>query len=212
MLEVFTDAGLEQEGWAPFDGAVTPGGKAVTREGKLAVGKGAIGEIKPHKASGIRRGLAQLHARRFGTAHIKPTHPDAPQWLITYLPVNDKGLPVRSGRASAVRVFARSVSWPGRNRKADCGPLYDLGRKGLDATISYPAVNEPGFFGFAVERDIRAHLYRRTDRPAVRGAGGGKPGPDLLWNEIAALYSELSRLTGDRLFAEIAAELQSVTG
>ncbi|WP_396911257.1 hypothetical protein [Mycolicibacterium sp.] len=132
--------------------------------------------------------------------------------VITYLPVDGSGTPVKTGRASAVRIFARAVTWPSNARSsAKLGPpTYDLGTKSLAATISYPRVDEPGSFGAVVEKDVRRHVYAKTGRKAIRGAGGSLPGPDARWQEIANLYGELARLTGDPYFAEISAELQSV--
>ena len=181
-------------------------------DGKLAVGQGAIGEIKPHTASGIRAGLSQLYSRSL-------QFPNAPLWLITYVALGADGKPIRRGRASAVAIYARKVKWPSRPRATkdsvvrapELGDLYTVGTKSLRALIPYPHVDEPGFFGQAVERDVRAHVFSKATREAYSGTGGSLPGPDLRWHELAALYGELARLMADPLFAEIADELRMFT-
>ncbi|NHU43005.1 hypothetical protein [Rhodococcus sp. A14] len=177
--------------WDKIDGAVQ------FLQPKMA----GIAEIKPHTAAGQRSGLDQL--RKY-----KSLHPDRPQWLITYLPINESGSPVRSGRAGAVKIFARSVDWPGGGRGAyRLGSLEIVGTKKLPGLIAFPRVDQPGFFGHAVEKHVRAHLFRSINRKAVRGTGGAQPGPDVMWKELAALYGELARIVPDPLYAEIAAEL-----
>ncbi|TQC47383.1 hypothetical protein EEB14_20725 [Rhodococcus sp. WS4] len=183
----------------------------------IPVGRGgAIVEIKPHNKSGERSGLDQLYKSKFGNKTSrpprKPTDPKSAQWLLTYLPVNDSGAPVHSGRASAVKIFARRVTWSAENRKAyRFGLQYVVGTRTLPALIPFPRVDQAGFFGSAVEGHVRAHLFRKTSRQAVRGTGGSRPGPDARLKarlkELTELYEELARIVPDPLYAEIAAEL-----
>jgi hypothetical protein len=184
--------------------------------GKLDVELGWIGEIKPLTESGIRAGLGQLYTRR-------SQFPDRQLWLITYTAHGRQGERIKKGPASAVAIYARQVKWPQhRSVKKDgrwvvpppkLGDLYTLGKKSLPAQIDFPKVDQPGFFGLAVEGCVQEHVRSKVKGQLYKRTGGSLPGPDLRgrMRELAALYGELSRVTGDPLFAEIATELQPLT-
>ncbi|MGI5216523.1 hypothetical protein [Nocardia sp. CA-290969] len=168
-----------------------------------------IAEVKPHTDTGIRQGLAQLRSYRYGDGKKPPLFAGGVQLLVTYVPIDASGKPVRRGRAAAVRVYARSVTWPPRERSGPVvlGPLQQAGTRRLPEVLPFPRVDESGYFGHAVEKFVRGHLHRISGRPAVRGYGGPRSGPDIVWKELAALYGELARATGDPAFAQLATEL-----
>lgn len=199
--------------WAPIDNA------RLRRGEKLSVRKGSFFEIKPHRADAMADGVAQLKRILTGKSGWRPIVPSAQAWLVTYLPYTASNVVASFGRAASINVYAQQVvCCSGRDTcttipcAGTCtarrvGPLYDLGRIEVPQKIDFPSVDQPGFFGQAIESSVRAKIFRKVDRPAARGGGGARPGPDAWVEELAALFGELSRLYPDGLYEELAHEL-----
>lgn len=175
-----------------------PGPAAITGPG--------LAEIKPHHVRGMRSGLAQLKVRL-------RTHPGHPAlWLVTYQP-----LPAEGGRVRRVRIVAHEVD-PARLRAATslsdptaflrCRTV--LATPLLPGTMPFPdPMARPALFGLAVEDLVRRAFVGAFPRTGTKGlpAGGERPGPDILWRELADLYREVAVQTGDRYWSDLAGEL-----
>ncbi len=177
----------------------------------LPVRSKGIGEIKPHYGPSRREGMKQL---------CEKAKRGDEKWLVTYVGLDSLHRPLPFGRPSFLRVAAQKITCTKDPNAATkkigrpVGKLIVLDDVELDQKIAYPSVNEPGFFGHAAEKVAQAAFKRALpkDRKPHPGTGGPRPGPDLMWDELAALYSELAELVPDPLFAEIAEELQNLTG
>jgi hypothetical protein len=162
-------------------------------------GTRGIVEIRPHSDTARRRGAVQLVNRR-----NDPRWASHDPWLVTYVALDSSGRPVVRGRPQQLRVWAQH--YPGGR----AGDVFDLGHVQLPATMPFPRVDLPGFFGSAVEEPIRAHLtalLATRGRQVDRATGGATPGPDLTWQEIAEMYAELAQELRNPFLAELANEL-----
>lgn len=196
---------------------------------RAAVGRGDFFEIKPRTPTGIAKGLVQLNtyvgghprpkSRRLPRARAssagrrswRPIVSTAKPWLVTYVPRTAAGKPARFGRASTVSVYVQRVEPRDADKAQCCGPLYSLGATSVPTMTDFPRVDQPGFFGHAIEGVVRGQLFRKVDRPAARGGGGAGSGPDAWVEELAALFEELSNWGSDPLFRELATQLTHLT-
>lgn len=164
-----------------------------------------LAEIKPHHPRAIREGLGQLHARLRGPY---TRHPD--YWLLTY-----RAQPAGADRPSSVRIVAHRIDPQALGR---LGPAGDRSRlitattefdAPLPPVIRFPPTSQPAMFGMAVEDVVRSAFGKRFRRVADRAlpAGGNRPGPDVLWKELAEFYRELAAETGDGYWSALADEL-----
>lgn len=161
-------------------------------------------EIKPHTATSRPGGLKQLRDN-----HARPQYAGHDKWFVTYQALDAGGRPVVRGRAHQVQLWARRFEG-GNPPNAQLTDAYDLGIIPVPTTTAFPRVDLPGFFGSAIEEPIRTHLTRLLEmkqRRVDQRTGGAAPGPDLLWAELAAMYSELAEELRDPFYAELATEL-----
>lgn len=160
-------------------------------------------EIRPHNDRGRRRGAADLRTRMRGGPWAGHDG-----WLVTYVALGADGNPLSRGRPAAVRLLAEQVGGPSPSG------VFDLGVVPLPATIPFPRVDLPGFFGSAVEEPIRQRLtellVRHARRTVDTATGGATPGPDLVWREVAQMYGELAQQLRDPFLAELADELAAL--
>lgn len=156
----------------------------------LPIKKPFIAEIKPHTKSGIAAGVRQLRGRA--------VPPDHQRWLVAYRVLAEP----KSGTPGRIRVFAYRVAPDGGRQ----GP-WDLGEGIIPVKIGFPRINQPAFFGMAVEPIVGA-VFRRWWPPGVTrvgGTGGVRPGPDVMGTELAYFYAELANETADPRFEQLAA-------
>jgi hypothetical protein len=216
VLEAALTASRQSSGWSPHFRNST---------GRLGpMSKTGIAEIKPHKDAQIRKGLYQLRNYLFQMRHPRPRRVGS-AWLLTYLPGPVTGSSSHAGptiQVIAHRINRRlllpdSIRTPQALRSAPPPPgLAALTEfratlrplqlpKVLPSTMPFPTLAQPDMFGLAVEdpirKQFREHFGITVLKMAVTRA-------DVQW-ELAQLYGELARATGDSYWRDVANELSS---
>ncbi|MFK4088245.1 hypothetical protein ACI2LF_29300 [Kribbella sp. NPDC020789] len=191
-------------------------GPAAPRQGqahaRLVLDKPGFVEIKPHTRSGIKSGLTQL-ARRLRTANLTCGV------LATYLGVGPGAAPIRKGKARFVRVYGVLVDLtvtpvPVVAQYSRAAQWHYLGLAPLPDKIDHPPVDHAPAFGWAVEpvvqRQVMNIVTLRTPKKTWTPMGGPGHGPDIMYTELAGFYRELAHELRDPLYAELAAELETM--
>jgi hypothetical protein len=182
-----------------------------TRPPALTTGRPGIVEIKPHTETGILKGVANVRRALLAA-------PNNVGLLVTYYAVDDRDQPKTSGQAAYAHLFAALIT-TGPNdtprQYLSANRWRHLGRITVPQTIPHPRVNQISAFGQAIEPAARAKVrdVMRTWIPGItfqRATGGHRPGPDIIWSELAELYAELARELRDPLYAELANELTAL--
>ncbi|MEU5844563.1 hypothetical protein [Rhodococcus sp. NPDC047139] len=173
-----------------------------------------LGEIKPDHVLGRREGLTQL---RYRLCVYDKYHPGAIQdlWLIAYsIPKGSGARPVYLD-VRAFRFDPRTLRKLQPNERAEFDKLY---AKRVEDRIPLTSptksrTNRSGF-GISVEKTIRDWFVKTQlgNRPVEPGTGSNRPGADIIWYELAALYGELAAELSDPHFGELARQLYPPTG
>ncbi|MGY4769094.1 hypothetical protein ACXC9Q_19445 [Kribbella sp. CWNU-51] len=199
----------EARTWSPLGPAAPRPGQPHPR---LVLTAPGFVEIKPHTASGIKSGLTQLAGRLRGAGRTVGV-------LATYLGVDARGRPIRTGRPGFVRVNATLVDLgttpvPTTAQYSRPAQWFYLGLAPVPPKVDHPPVDHAPAFGWAVEPIVQrqvmqmAHLQTKNRRWVPLGGPGR--GPDIEYSELAQFYRELAHELRDPLYAEIASELEAM--
>lgn len=214
LLEAALTTSWRQSGWSPSFR------NPIGRLGSMS--KTGIAEIKPHKDAQIRKGLYQLRNYLFQMGYPRRRRVES-AWLLTYLPGPAAGssrqvgptIQVLAHRINRAKLLPPTITSDAALLRA--APPPDLSTltefraalkplhlpRFLPSTMPFPTLAHPDMFGLAVEDPIRKQFREHfgitvLKMPVTRA--------DVQW-ELAQLYGELARATGDSYWREVAGEL-----